>query len=297
MGQAQKRKQAGLPPRAQQRAQKSAPVPNGQDSYEEVLCTIVDGELKTARISEGIYAKEYKKLCEGATYKNIFRVYESGRISPCYSLNPKDAPNAEACAQAHQFENDTRKFQKHLTEHFDEMYPETAKKAREFVDIFTDKVTKMKDDLGELEDDGGWFSEKTLTPLLEDIEGDYLRTGQAKNFIGWGLRTDVVALFEIGLAEWKYRHARAVSEVAKNVGAKYLLTVSEAWERDLETGKRTGRDALCAQIISPDGIVLSCASGTYLRKGDKIEVVEPIKGEKADHTTEQRLFPAWSAVN
>jgi hypothetical protein len=293
LSQSKIRKKLGLPLRTQKPA--FTPVPKDRQNYEVIVCAIVNGELKIAREAEDI---DVEKFCEGASYQNTFRVYEDGFITPTYSIEPKNLKDEAARVSAQQFDSNTRKFQKLLITKFDEMHPETAERAREFVDIFTEKVNVLRDEMNVVADmsDGAQFDEKCLVKVLEGIEAEYLSTGSCHSMIGWGLRPDVVAMFEIGLQEWKHRHARAISEVAKNVGAKYLMVVNEAWVRDPNTGKRTGQDALTASIISPDGTVLYCAGGIYMRKRQKIQVVRPIEAE-ADHRTEQRLFPAWVTVN
>jgi hypothetical protein len=290
MGAARIRKKLGLPPRTPKPAP-TQPVPQNQQSYKVTVCAIVNNELKTMGSDEDF---DQEKFFEGATYKNTFRVYENGFITPSFRITPKDGVETAATRQ---FDSDTRRFRKYLTEQFDQMYPETARMAKEFVSVFTGKVNELKNTATEVEPSGHQFDEAVLTHLLFQVEEDYLRRGSAQDMIGWGLRSDIVAMFQIGLPTWKYRAARAVSEVAKNVGAKFLVIVNEAWVRDTETGKRNGKDALVASIISPDGTVLYSASGTYLNKNGKIQVVEPIHGAKVDYRTEQRLFPAWMAVN
>jgi hypothetical protein len=299
LGQARQRKLAGLPPRAKKPAPAS-PVPQDEQSYEVIVCAIVNDQLKIGREADDL---DLKKFMEGATYTNAFRVYSNGFITPKYSIKPKSGVEDDATRQ---FQSGTRRFQKYLTEQFDTMYPETGEMAQKFVQIFTERVNGMKaattDGLLDNAKDvvvteSEQFNEEFLNAILTGIEAEYLRTGTFQPLLGWGLTPDLVAMFEIGLQSWKYRHARAISEVAKNVGAKYLVFVNDGWVRDPKTGKRNGKDALTASIISPDATVLYSVSGTYLNKNGKIQVVEPIHGSKVDHRTEQRLFPAWTAVN
>jgi hypothetical protein len=183
---------------------------------------------------------------------------------------------------------------------YDELYPENAAKAQEYVSHTVDMVQQMQSSVEEqFSPDQFGAADFTLDRamgFLKHLEEQFLTGGGIDSFVGFMMPDGTIPFLpmpRMNPEDGKYRALRAVTEVAQMVGAVAIVPIYDGWLRDSKTNQRTGLEILHAAIVKPDGSVAASAAGRYKIVEGKYQVVTPLAILPDAEKGEQRMFPAW----
>jgi hypothetical protein len=262
-------------------------LPEDQPNTYYAVGQASDGQLFVRRIgssteSERKLKSAFKAFKAEATaaYTNLFELREDGSVDQVFELSNPELQKLNQSAKQLVYEQ------------FDAEYPRVAEALNKFVDVavgdmMANSTLKLPEGLIPItEVEYGHFLKQDLTGR----EKDFL-AGKFESMVGFGLQNGLTAMFPFSLGSYKYREARAISEIARRMNARFIFFTNEVWVRNPKTGQRTGQEGLNAMVVLPDGSVAAAAGAVYERKNDKLRVVHPID---LIGSANQHLFPAWS---
>ena len=222
----------------------------------------------------------------------MLRLYRRGDVSV----------SGMACADGYR-EQAIRLAKQGALEMYDAVYPDVALKAREFVEESIDNLKRLAalDVLPLIEAGAGQqlAADQLLPDLLNRAKDELKKSGEFEQKVGW-LVNNGIALFPIGKAPYeKYRFFKAISEVARTVGAKAVVYLLDGYVLTPD-GQRTGKELLQVMWVNPDATTVS-AFQVYTRKKHPLvpqAIIDfaPAEASSAEPSTskmEQYLIPAW----
>jgi hypothetical protein len=222
----------------------------------------------------------------------MLRLYRRGEVRVSISACP-DSYRDQAIRLAKQA----------ALEMYDAVYPDVALKAREFVEESIDNVKRLAalDVLPLIEAGAGQqlAADQFLPDLLNRAKTELKKNGELEQKVGW-LVNDGIALFPTGKPTFeKYRFFKAISEVARRVGAKAVVYLSDCYVLT-PGGQRTGQELLQVMWVNPDATTVS-AFQVYTRKKHPLvpqalidfAPAEVSSAEPSTSKMEQHLIPAW----
>jgi hypothetical protein len=185
---------------------------------------------------------------------------------------------------------------------YDEVYPDVARVAQAFVEESIENVKRFAvvDVHSLLDNEAGkpLAADQFLPRLLELAKIDLEKSGEVVQRIGW-LVNNVMALVPGAPPFEKYRYFRAVAEVARRVGAKAVVYLSDAYVLAAD-GQRTGQEMLQAAWVNPDASAVAACQIYTRRKHPMVPQAiinfapeEASSAEPSISKMEQHLIPAW----
>ena len=183
---------------------------------------------------------------------------------------------------------------------YDEVFPEVAKLAREFVleNVESTMLVAADSQLSVLTvEEGEEISPDEFLPrLLCLAKANLEETGEVAHQIGW-LVNNRMALFPFPMPPLeKYRYFRAVAEVARRTNADAVVHISDAYELTADS-ERTGREILMVSWVNPDGTCTNTAAGYTRRKHPQLkrDIITFSPDALDAQGMTQILVPAWGS--
>jgi hypothetical protein len=186
---------------------------------------------------------------------------------------------------------------------YDSVFSEVAAKAQAFVEESIDNLKRLAAlDVPPLIEAGAGqqlAADQFLLDLLNRAKDELKQSGELEQKVGW-LVNDGIALFPIGKPPYeKYRFFKAISEVARTVGAKAVVYLPDGYVLTPH-GQRTGKGLLQVMWVNPDATTVS-AFQVYTRKKHPLvpqaiidfAPAEASSGEPSTSKMEQHRIPAW----
>jgi hypothetical protein len=132
-----------------------------------------------------------------------------------------------------------------------------------------------------------------LRKALFAEENEFLAKGAITQKIGFVTERGGAAMIPATVPYEKYRWGRSVAEIARQLNARKIIQITDAFGRDSQTGERNGEELLLGFLINPDGSVEASAAGTYEKRGGRVRVKEGIHVIDKEGVAIQEVIPAW----